>query len=160
VRRGHAGLAGEVAHLLTRGPDGRAVRFTDVFAELRLRRPGSTAIDVPAVLRALEAGGDAGGALAPLAEGVRGVVTALVALADPRVVVLGGTWGTHPALVDAVSAHPFRWSRDIPVRAARVAVDAPLAGARQRAVDDLRSAILTLHHGPRDDAGKGTAAPR
>src|SRR5262249_37632877 len=45
VRRGHFGLAGEIAHILTAGPDGRAVPFTDVFAELGLRRPGSAAID-------------------------------------------------------------------------------------------------------------------
>ncbi|MGY1670814.1 ROK family protein [Geodermatophilus sp. SYSU D00710] len=32
VRRGWGGLAGEIAHVLTRGPGGRAVAFTDVFA--------------------------------------------------------------------------------------------------------------------------------
>ena len=41
VRRGHAGLAGEIAHVVTVGPDGAAMRLTDVFAALGLRRPGS-----------------------------------------------------------------------------------------------------------------------
>ena len=40
VRRGHAGLAGEIAHVLTDGPDGRAVPLIDVFGALGLRRPG------------------------------------------------------------------------------------------------------------------------
>src|SRR6201996_6203980 len=38
VRRGHAGLAGEIAHLLTAGPDGQAVSLIDVFGQLGLRR--------------------------------------------------------------------------------------------------------------------------
>jgi DNA-binding Lrp family transcriptional regulator len=50
VRRGHRGLAGEIAHLLVRGPQGRAVHFTEVFAELGLRQPQSPAIDVVALL--------------------------------------------------------------------------------------------------------------
>lgn len=35
VRRGHSGLAGEIAHLTTQGPDGRATRLTEVFAQAR-----------------------------------------------------------------------------------------------------------------------------
>jgi predicted NBD/HSP70 family sugar kinase len=144
VRRGHGGLAGEIAHLLTLGPGGRAIRFLDVFAELRLRRPNSTAIDVPALLQALDT--DREGLDAPLAalvDAIRGVVTALVALADPRFVVLGGTWGTHPAIVHAVSQHSMRWSREVPVRAASVATDPPLAGARVGALQDLRADFLS-----------------
>ena len=38
VRRGSGGLAGEVAHLITAGPQGRATRLIDVFGELGLRR--------------------------------------------------------------------------------------------------------------------------
>ena len=40
VRRGHAGLAGEIAHVVTAGPDGVAMPLTEVFAALGLRRPG------------------------------------------------------------------------------------------------------------------------
>jgi predicted NBD/HSP70 family sugar kinase len=109
-----------------------------VFAELQLRRPGSTAIDVPALLRGVEAEG----VLTPLAEALYGVITALVALADPRLIVLGGSWGTHPAVVQAVVDRPVAWSRPIPIRAARIASEAPLAGARDRALHDLRAAIL------------------
>ena len=38
VRRGSSGLAGEVAHLITAGPQGQAMRLIDVFGELGLRR--------------------------------------------------------------------------------------------------------------------------
>ena len=57
VLRGHAGLAGEIAHVVTVGPGGRAMRLTEVFEALGLRRPGSTAIDVPALLRAVDDAG-------------------------------------------------------------------------------------------------------
>ena len=40
--------------MVTVGPGGAAIRLTDVFDALGLRRPGSTAIDVPALLRAVE----------------------------------------------------------------------------------------------------------
>jgi predicted NBD/HSP70 family sugar kinase len=151
VRRGHGGLAGEVGHLLTRGPGGRAIRFTDVFAELRLRQAGSTAVDVPALVRAVDADADrADGVLAALADAICGVVTALVALADPQVVVVGGTWGTHPAIIEAVSDRPVHWARDVPIRAARVATEAQLAGARGRALADIRTVILTLRPAARD----------
>jgi predicted NBD/HSP70 family sugar kinase len=143
VRRGAGGLAGEIAHVLTRGPGGRAVAFTDVFAELQLRRPGSTAVDVVALLRAADAAGDrADGTLAALAEAVGGVLAGLVALTDPRLVVLGGTWGPHPAVLRAVSGVLARQPRAVPVRAALVTAEPSLAGARHRALHDLRARIL------------------
>jgi predicted NBD/HSP70 family sugar kinase len=53
VRRGRSGIAGEVAHVITVGPDGTAMRFLDVFGALGLRHPGSTAIDIAALDRAI-----------------------------------------------------------------------------------------------------------
>ena len=85
VRRGHAGVAGEIAHLVTVGPGGVAMPLTEVFAALGLRRPGSTAIDVEALLASPHD---------DIARAVSGVLSALVALADPAVVLLGGTMGT------------------------------------------------------------------
>jgi predicted NBD/HSP70 family sugar kinase len=144
VRRGHGGLAGEIAHLLTRGRAGRAVAFTEVFAELQLRRPDSTAIDVPALLRAADAATDrADGMLAALAEAVCGVLTALIALTDPQLVVLGGTWGPHPALLRAVSEALAHQPRAVPVLAARITTEPSLAGARHHGLHDLRTCLLT-----------------
>ena len=113
VRRGHAGLAGEVAHLVTVGPDGTAMRLTDVFAALGLRRPGSTAIDVPALLRADAEVRDA------LARAVAGVLSAVVALTDPALVLVGGSWGRDPDVLAAVAREFADAPRSVPVEAGR-----------------------------------------
>jgi predicted NBD/HSP70 family sugar kinase len=146
VRRGSGGLAGEIAHVLTRGPGERAVAFTEVFAELQLRRPHSTAVDVAALLRSVDAADDhAKGVLASLAEAVCGVVAALVALTDPQLVVVGGPWGTHPTVLQAVADRSGRLPRPVPVRAASVTTEPSMVGARHRALHDLREVILTPH---------------
>jgi predicted NBD/HSP70 family sugar kinase len=140
VRRGWSGLAGEIAHVVTSGPGGRAVAFTEVFAELGLRRVGSTAVDVEALLAGLR---DRGGVLVRhLAQATSGVVAALVALADPRVVVLGGAWGVDPVLVAAVRDVVAGLPRPVDVRGAGVTKEPSLRGARARALDDLRAAVV------------------
>ena len=65
VRRGSSGLAGEVAHLITAGPQGQAMRLIDVFGELGLRRAGSTAINAGRLLTAVSGGRAAGGGRPP-----------------------------------------------------------------------------------------------
>jgi predicted NBD/HSP70 family sugar kinase len=135
VRRGGSGLAGEVAHLVVTGPSGRAVRFTEVFAELGLRRAGSTAIDVPALLAAPD------GHRAAVARAVGDVVAALVALADPTLVVLGGAWGSDPGIATTVEARLRELPRRTAVETARVRDEPSLAGARTEALEQLRSTI-------------------
>jgi predicted NBD/HSP70 family sugar kinase len=137
VRRGHAGLAGEIAHVPTIGPDGSAMRLTDVFAALGLRRAGSTAIDVPALLRAVESATSE-----VLARAVCGVLAAAVALADPEVVLVGGPWGRDPAVLDAITREFARTLRHVPVAAATVDDEPALAGAREAALQQLRDAIV------------------
>ncbi|MFD9699847.1 ROK family transcriptional regulator [Lentzea sp. NPDC059081] len=129
VRRGHSGLAGEISHLITTGPSG-AVPFIEVFGELGLRQSGTTAIDVSRLLRA-----DSG----VLARAVGGVVMGLVTLADPEVVVVGGSWG--PALLDAIRAECSSLPRQVSVVAASVA-EPSLVGARAAALDRLRAALV------------------
>ena len=131
VRRGHAGLAGEIAHLVTTGPGGVAMPLTEVFAALGLRRPGSTAIDVDALLA---------GPYEDLARAVSGVVSALVALADPAVVLLGGPWG--PAVLEAVRAEVARAPRHVPIEAAAVGEEPALTAAREAALHQLRDAVV------------------
>lgn len=130
VRRGHSGLAGEISHVITAGPSG-ATPFIEVFGELGLRQKGTTAIDV-ARLR------DADPVV--LARAISGVITALVTLADPEVVVVGGTWG--PSLLDAITAECARSPRQVPVRAASVA-EPSLTGARAAALGRLRTALVS-----------------
>lgn len=136
VRRGHGGLAGEIAHLYTPGPDGTAMPFTEVFAALGLRRPSSTAVDVDA-LRAATA--EDAGLRAVLVTAVCGALLAAVSLVDPQIAVLGGEWGAD--LVPDVSERLAGAVRNVPVTSARV-TEPQLAGARADAVERLRSAIV------------------
>jgi predicted NBD/HSP70 family sugar kinase len=139
VRRGHGGLAGEIAHLYTPGPAGTAMPFTEVFAGLDLRRPSSTAIDVTAVRTA-----DAP-VRAAVVTAVCGALLAAISLVDPEIAVLGGDWG--PEFASEVAAKLGEGARHVPVVPARVA-DPQLTGARATAVDHLRAAIVASGRAP------------
>jgi predicted NBD/HSP70 family sugar kinase len=143
VRRGSGGLAGEIAHLLTAGPQGQATRLIDVFAELGLRRDGSTAIDVDRLLAAVSGGQpQAEATRAALGRAVSGVLAAVVALADPELIVIGGSWGARPRILDAITTAFTRMPRHVPVRAATLSTEPSLAGARADALTRLRAAIV------------------
>jgi predicted NBD/HSP70 family sugar kinase len=143
VRRGHAGIAGEVAHIVTWGPRGRAMVFTEVFAALGLRQDDSTAIAPEKVLQILaDDAAQSETARAALARAITGVLAAVVALTDPAIVILGGTWGSHPAMIEEICAHFRQQPRSVPVRAARVTTEPALRGAHGRAVHELRAATL------------------
>lgn len=143
VRRGHAGMGGEIAHVVTAGPGGVAMRLTEAFDALDLRRPGSTAIDVPELLRAVDADTPSGAELRDaLARAVGGVLSAVVALADPAVVLLGGPWGRHPSVLTGVAREFARAPRHVPVEAAAEDDEPALAGARETALQQLRDAIV------------------
>ncbi len=155
VRRGHGGVAGEIAHVVTAGPGGRAMAFIDVFGDLGVRHPDSTAIDVDALTSAVTGPGATSRATREvLATAVSGVVSAAVTLTDPAVVIVGGPWGTSPVILDAVQAAVDRLARPVMLRPALVTENAPLAGARTQAIHDLRSAITryrqTLRRHPFD----------
>ena len=59
---------------------------------------------------------------------IAGVVAAVVALADPSEVVVGGSWG--PELIGGIAAAVERMPRTVPLRVARAGRDAVLAGVR------------------------------
>jgi predicted NBD/HSP70 family sugar kinase len=162
VRRGHAGLAGEIAHLITAGTTGQAVPFTEVFAELGLRHSGSTAINVSALLDAAATATTN----TALGQAISGVLAAIVALADPELIVIGGSWGSQPAVLDAIAAESQHHPRHVPHRAAALTAEPSLAGARGHAVARLRSAIVAMARPgspgagddlARDDRGLGPA---
>jgi predicted NBD/HSP70 family sugar kinase len=142
VRRGGSGIAGEIAHMITVGPDGAAVRFLDLFGELGLRHPESTAIDVEALDKAIRDPGLRPGVLGALARAIGGVLSSVVALCDPELVVLGGPWGGRPEVVGAVRAAGVGLRRPVEVRAAVVTEQAPLAGARAAAIRALGDSIV------------------
>jgi predicted NBD/HSP70 family sugar kinase len=139
VRRGHGGLAGEIAHVLTAGPDGQAMTFTEVFAELGLRRPGSAAIDSGRLLAAVT---EQDAVRRILGRAISGVLAALVAVTDPAVVVTGGPWGSHPDVGELIAAAAGQLPRSVPVRTAEVQAEPSLAGVRADALIRLRSAII------------------
>ncbi|MBM0236368.1 ROK family transcriptional regulator [Micromonospora sp. ATA32] len=143
VRRGHHGIAGEIAHLITVGPHGRATRFIDVFGELGLRRAGTTAIDVDRLLE-VTTGHEppATAARHAVGQAVSAVLAAVVALTDPQLVIIGGPWGSHPSILDTITTAFTRLPRHVAVHSARLTEEPSLTGARNDALDRLRSAIV------------------
>jgi predicted NBD/HSP70 family sugar kinase len=136
VRRGRSGLAGEIAHLVTVGPQGQATQLIEVFDELGLRQPGSTAIDAGRLLSAATATREA------LGNAISGVLAAIVALTDPETIIIGGSWGSHPVILDTVATAFARLPRHVPIRAAELTVEPSLTGARIDALSRLRSTII------------------
>jgi predicted NBD/HSP70 family sugar kinase len=148
VRRGHAGLAGEVAHLMTAGPRGQAMPFIEVFGQLGLRQPGSTAIDAERLLTAAAGPGPQAAATRHvLSQAVSGVLAAIVALTDPGLIIIGGSWGRRSVLLDTIVAGAAHLPRTVPVRGAELTDNPSLAGARLDALSRLRAAIIAAPRG-------------
>ena len=141
VRRGHAGLAGEVAHVVTADADGSAVAFTQVFARLGLRHADSTAIDVDALLDRIGAA-DGAATVRVLAIAICGVLSAAVGYCDPGLVVLGGPWGTAAPIVEQVSRRFAASPRPVPVEPAELTEEPSLVGVRRTALERLRADIV------------------
>lgn len=141
VRRGHTGLAGEIAHVNTTGVDGRAVAFTTVFEQLGLRHTDSTAIDVDALLDRV-ADADEAPLTVAIATAVCDVLSAAIAFCDPQLVVIGGAWGTAAPVFDTVRTRLAVLPRSVPVDRARARGNSALAGARSAATSQLRSDII------------------
>jgi predicted NBD/HSP70 family sugar kinase/biotin operon repressor len=143
VLHGHRGLSGELAHVPTRGPGGRTLRLVQCFAEWGLQRPGTAAIDVPALIRLLDGDGD-GELRDEVVEAVGTALSGVAALLNPQVLVLGGPWGNAGGLPTRL----FAMLADAPVpaavRLAAVGNDAPLVGARIAALDQARTRLPTL----------------
>ena len=140
---GARGMAGELAGARTTGPGGRSLRLFECFAALELVRPGTDSIDVP-LLRSVLAGRSAADRRRrdAVATAVAGALSSVVALTDPQGLLLGGPWGSDPALIDAVAARldPVAGA-DLVLRPAAL-TDAPdRVGTRLRAVAAARRAV-------------------
>jgi predicted NBD/HSP70 family sugar kinase len=124
------------------------MRLIDVFSVLGLRRPGATAIDTSRLLTAATGPQPQAAALCQaLSQAVSGVLAAAVALTDSKLVIIGGSWGSHPVILAAISAAAGRLPRPVPIRAAGLAAEPALAGARTSALSRLRSAIIADRNG-------------
>jgi predicted NBD/HSP70 family sugar kinase len=149
VIRGHAGFAGEIAHLLTAGPQGQAIRLIEVFSALELTRPGSTAIDASRLLTAATGPQPQAAAVRQiLSHAVCGVLAATVTLTDPELIIVGGSWGSHPVILEAIAASAGRLPRPVPIQAAALTDEPALTGARTDALSRLRSGIVAAAHLP------------
>ena len=144
--RGHAGLAGEPAHVLTVGPDGRAMPLVACFEELGLLRPGSDTIAVDEVLRTLTGtSADDERRRDAVVEAVAGVLVSVTALLNPAALVVGGPWadadGFSRRLVTRTEALLVPPTRVVP---AGLGLAAPLLGARVAALGALRTHLFDL----------------
>lgn len=149
IIRGHAGFAGEIAHLITVGPQGQAMRLIEVFSALELRRPGSTAIDADRLLAAATGPQPQAATVRQiLSQAVSGVLAAAVALTDSQLIIVGGPWGSHPAILEAIAAAAARLPRPVPIRAAALIDEPALNGARTDALSRLRSGIVAASNAP------------
>ncbi len=149
VVRGAHGLAGELAHVRTVGPDGRSLRLFDCFVAWDLVRPGSSALEVPALLKVLsgETAVDRN-RRAAVVEAVAGAITSVMALLNPQRVLIGGPWGTAYGFDRLVAERVHELaSVETEVVPARLGADAPLAGARIQAVRSAQ-AWLRSRGGP------------
>jgi predicted NBD/HSP70 family sugar kinase len=84
-------------------------------------------------------------------QAISGVLAAVVALSDPELIVIGGSWGAHPLILDAISTAFSRMPRHAAVRAAKLRAEPSLTGARTDAHNRLRMAIVAAAH--RTEAG-------
>ena len=108
-----------------------------------LRRADSAAVDVEALLRRANAGGRAGAAFrAALGEAVAGALTAVIALADPGEVVVGGEWGSDPVVLEAARSALAAAPRTVTLRAPSCTLEPALVGARAHAVAMLRRDLV------------------
>lgn len=141
--RGHAGLAGEPAHVITTGPGGRAVRLVDGFAELGLLRPGSDTVDVARVVGVLSgtAAADRDRREA-VVEAVLGVMVSLAAFLNPSAIVVGGPWASFDVVGELATRARTALVPPTEVLPAALGTTAPLRGARVAAVRDLRSRLF------------------
>ena len=133
---GARGLAGELAHVPTIGPGGRAVRLIECFAAWDLLRPDSLAIDLPSLLTVL-AGESAADRQrrGELADALAGAIASVTALLNPQRVLIGGPWGTAYDFDRLVAERVHDLAViDTEVVAATLGSTAPLAGARVQAV--------------------------
>lgn len=139
--RGHRGLAGEIANVLTVGPSGQTRRLADCFADWDLREPGTEAIDLAKITAVLTGGDDQ--LASEIARAVASAFCSLADALDPEVILVGGPWGSIGGLdrriAELVAADPTTYAS---VRAAALGADAAHRGARARAVASARDQLF------------------
>ena len=102
---GAGGMAGELARVRTTGPGGRSLRLFECFAAWELLKPGTEAIDVPAVCALIEGRSAADRRRRDaIAAALAGALSSVVAIADPQGLLIGGPWGGDAKFIDLIAA--------------------------------------------------------
>ena len=138
VFSGSAGLAGEIAHVRTVGPDGRSMRLVECFETWGLTQPGTPTIDVPQVVAALAdpPRRDA------IVDAVAGALASIVTVLNPAGVMIGGPWSTTGDFADRLATRVAEVSAvPVVVRLAELGGDAPLTGAGLDAVARAQASL-------------------
>jgi predicted NBD/HSP70 family sugar kinase len=170
--RGARGAAGEISYLPIGGdlesPDARAIGAfeLEVGAAGIVRRHSASGADPVGSVRELfdrVASGDAR-ALSSLDATARTValaVTAVEAIVDPELVVLGGSIGARIELVERVrSALRTLFARPVDIRVSALGSRAGLVGAVSLAVNRLQNALFGMSGVPKELSVPGLAAGR
>ncbi len=144
VLHGSRGLAGELAYVSTIGPTGRAMKLVECFGAWDLLQPGSAAIDVDLVGQIMN--GRSAEARRRRVAIVRAVAAALgtvAALYDPDVILISGPWGVVPGAAALIAERvDVESSIRASVHPAELGDEAPLIGARVRALEIARSQVV------------------
>jgi predicted NBD/HSP70 family sugar kinase len=140
---GARGMAGELARAMTTGPDGRSLRLFECFGAWDLLEPASEAIDVARVRSVLRGSSpDDRRGRDEIARAVAAALNSVVALLDPRGVLIGGPWGSAPGLLDLVAARIDPVAQPELILRPAALTHAPYRdGIRTRAVASARQAV-------------------
>ncbi len=140
VFSGSAGLAGEIAHVRTSGPEGRSMRLVECFETWGLTQPGTPTIDVPRVIAAL----DEPPRREAIVDAVAGAIASIVTVLNPAGVMIGGPWSSATGLIDRLATRVGELSAvPVDVRLAELGMDAPLTGAALHAVAGAQASLTT-----------------
>ena len=145
LARGHRGLAGELAYLLTESSDRNSRPLLECFADWGLLRPGSWAIDVEKVSEMLDGDSPQSRQRADsIVTALAGALTSIVAVLNPQAVLIAQDWGWDGHLIALLSARMAVTSA-IPVelRAASRLERPSLVGARAESVRAAQESLLT-----------------
>ena len=144
VLHGSRGIAGELAYVSTIGPAGRAMKLVECFGAWDLLQPGSAAIDVDLVVDIMigstaRTRGRRGG----IVRAVAAALGTVAALYDSDTILISGPWGIVPGAVELI-AEQFEVESSVKatIRPAVLGDEAPLVGARIRALEIARSQVV------------------
>ena len=144
VLHGSRGIAGELAYVSTIGPAGRAMKLVECFGAWDLLQPGSAAIDVDVVAEIMTGGTtETRRRRSGIVRAVAAALGTVAALYNADAILIAGPWGVVPGAVELIAEQfEVESSVDASIRPAELGDEAPLIGARIRALEIARSQVI------------------